>query len=67
MVINESNKLIDWFATTFEPGRGFDPHIQQHCFMEIGHEIISMVILSLLLIQEEKLSVTGERMCTKYW
>ena len=28
---------------------------------------ISMTILSLLLIQEGQLSVTGERMCAKYW
>ena len=28
------------------------------------HEIFFMVILSLLLIQEEQLSVSGERMCT---
>ena len=26
-----------------------------------------LVILPLPLIQEEQLSVTGERMCTKYW
>ena len=32
-----------------------------------GHENISTAILSLPLIQEEQLSVTGERMCTKYW
>ena len=35
--------------------------------MEIGHQIISTTILSLPLIQVGKLSVTGERMCTKYW
>ena len=34
--------------------------IRQHSFMEIDHEIFSMVILSLLLIQEEKLSVSDE-------
>ena len=28
---------------------------------------ISTAILPLRLIQEEQLSVTGERMCTKYW
>ena len=28
------------------------------------HEIFSMVILSLLLIQDRQLSVSGERMCT---
>ena len=36
----------------------------QHPFMEIDHEILSRVILSLLLIQEGQLSVSGERMCT---
>ena len=35
--------------------------------VEIDHEIFSTVILSLLLIQEGKLSVTCERMCTEYW
>ena len=33
----------------------------------LGHENISTAILPLPLIQEEQLSVTGERMCTKYW
>ena len=32
-----------------------------------GHEIFSTVSLSLPLIQEGQLSVTGEIMCTKYW
>ena len=36
----------------------------QHSFMEIDHEIFSAVILSLLLIQEGQMSVSGERMCT---
>ena len=35
-------------------------------FVEIGHEIISMAILSLSLIQVEQLSVTDQTMCTKY-
>ena len=39
---------------------------QSHTLVEIDHEIISMVILLLLLIQEG-LSVTRESMCTKYW
>ena len=38
-----------------------DPHVQHYTFMEIGHEIISMAILSLPLIQEGQLSVTDER------
>ena len=33
-------------------------------FVEIDHEIFSMVILSLPQIQEGQLSVSGERMCT---
>ena len=36
----------------------------QHSFVEIDHEIFSMVMLCLLLIQEEQLSVSGKRMCT---
>ena len=32
-----------------------------------GHEKNSTNIVSLPLIQEGQLSVTGERMCTKYW
>ena len=36
----------------------------QHSFMEIDHEIFSMVILSLLLIQVGQLSVSGKGMCT---
>ena len=51
----------DW-----RPGvRGFNPRRgRQHSFVEIDHEIFSMVILSLLLIQQGQLSVPGERMCT---
>ena len=46
-------------------GHVFNPHRgQQHSFIEIAREIFSMVILSLLLIQEGQLSVSGERMCT---
>ena len=36
----------------------------EHSFVEIDHEIFSTVILSLPLIQEGQLSVSGERMCT---
>ena len=38
--------------------------VQQHSFVEIDHEILSTVILSLPLIQEGQLSVSGEKMCT---
>ena len=40
------------------------PPRSQHSFVEIDHEIFSTVILSLPLIQEGQLSVSGERMCT---
>ena len=43
----------------FQPRRG-----RQHSFVEIDHEIFSTVILSLPLIQEGQLSVSGERICT---
>ena len=46
-------------------GRGFNPRRgRQHSFVEIDHELFSTVILSLPLIQEGQLSVSGERMCT---
>ena len=46
-------------------GRWFNPRRgRQHTFMEIDREIFSTVILSLPLIQEGQLSVSGERMCT---
>ena len=46
-------------------GRGFDPHQGwQHSFVKIDQEIFSTVILSLPLIQEGQLSVSGERICT---
>ena len=43
----------------FNPRRG-----RQHSFVEIDHEIFSTAILSLPLIQEGQLSVSGKRMCT---
>ena len=45
-------------------GCGFEPPTQQHSFVEIDHEIVSKVILSLLLIEEGHVSVSGERICT---
>ena len=53
-------------ASDWRPGgRGFDPRRgRQHSFVEFDHEIFSTVILSLPLIQEGQLSVSGERMCT---
>ena len=44
-------------------GRGFNPcRSRQHSFVKIDREIFSIVILSLPLIQEGQLSVSGERM-----
>ena len=46
-------------------GRGFNLwRGRQHSFVENDHEIFSTVFLSLPLIQEGQLSVSGERMCT---
>ena len=50
----------DW-----RPGRWFKTRRgRQHSFVEIDHEIFPAVILSLPLIPEGQLSVSGERMCT---
>ena len=53
--------LSDWRpgGRRFNPRRGW-----QHSFVETDHEIFSTVILSLPLIQEGQLSVSGKRMCT---
>ena len=61
-----SYSLQQMYPSDWRPGGcGFYPRRgQQHSFVEIDHEIFSMVILSLLLIQEVQLSVSGERMCT---
>ena len=48
-------------------GRGFNPHRgRQHSLVEIDREIFSTVILSLPLIQEGQLSVSGKRIA-QYW
>ena len=41
------------------------PPGRQYSFLEIDHEIFSTAILSLPLIQEGQLLVSGERICTK--
>ena len=43
---------------------GSTPAEVGNIFVEIDHEIFSTVSLSLPLIQEGQLSVSGERMCT---
>ena len=59
--VAQLDALSDWRpgGGGFNPRRGW-----QHSFVEIDHEIFSTVILSLLLIQEGQLSVSGERICT---
>ena len=44
-----------------------DPHVRHILSWRLGHENISTAILPLPLIQEEQLSDTGGRMCSKYW
>ena len=59
--VAQLDMLSDW-----RPGGcGFNPcQGLQHSFVEIDHEIFSRVILSLPLIQEGQLSVSGDRICT---
>ena len=61
------DSLVGCVSAWYADSRGFYPHVRQYSFVEIGHEIISTAILSLPLIQEGHMSVTGERMFTKYW
>ena len=59
--VAQLDALSDWRPG----GRGFNPcRGRQHSFVEIYHEIFSKIILSLPLIQEGQLSVSGERICT---
>ena len=67
--VAQLDALSDWRpgGCGFNPRRG-----RQHSFMEIDHEIFSTVILSLPLIQEGQLSVSGScqflaKECAQYW
>ena len=55
--------VFTWYAS----GPEFDPHVRHILSWRLSHENISKAILPFPLIQEEQLSVTGERMFTKYW
>ena len=61
-------RWLRWMWSNWRPGgRGFNPRRgRQHSFVEIDHEIFSTVILSLPLIQEGQLSVSGEKNA-QYW
>ena len=54
---------------TADPGVASLILVWSHSFLEIDHEMISMVILlpSADFFQEGFLSVTSESMCTNYW
>ena len=54
---------IAWYADV----RGFDPAVRQHSLIGIGNEIIYRAILPLLLFRVGQLSITGQKMYTKYW
>ena len=65
MQTDKAQISLSIYAVWRPGGRGFNPRRgRQHSFVEIDHEIFSTVILSLPLIQEGQLSVSGERMCT---
>ena len=65
LIVSASVAQLDAPSDWRPGGRGFNPRRgRQHSFVEIDHEIFSTVILSLPLIQEGQLSVSGERMCT---
>ena len=55
---------FDAYLTGDQEVLGSTPAGSAKFFWEIDHEIFSTVILSLPLIQEGQLSVSGERMCT---
>ena len=55
-------------STWYADGCGFDLHVRHNILsLRFGHENVTTTILSLQLIQEGQLSVTGKRMGTKYW
>ena len=58
------HSAIDMASDYRSRGRKFESRLDHITVVEIDHEIISTVILSLPLIQEGQLSVIGESMCT---
>lgn len=69
-IYNKLGCLAQWLCRMSIPlvmGRfGFDSPVKHDSFFEIDLEIFSMVILTLLLIQEEHFLVIGERICLSY-
>ena len=62
-MLARSDARMAWQAD----GYGFDPHAWHILSWRFDHEKNSTTILFLPMIQEGQLSVTGIRMCTKYW
>ena len=60
---------VAYTVTSLTADKGFVSLIwaQSHTFVEIDHEIFSLVSLLIPLIQEGLLSVTSESMFMKYW
>ena len=52
-----------WHAS----GPEFEPHVRHILSRRPGHEKKNAAILPLPLIQKQQVSVTSERMWTKYW
>ena len=57
-----TQRTLKWKWTV--DGRGYDPRGRLHSLVEIGHGIMPMAIISLALIQEGQLSISGEKVCT---
>ena len=58
-------RWLSWMRVRLEiRSRVLPPPRSEHSFVEIDNETFSTLILSLPLIQEGQLSVSGERMCT---
>ena len=55
---------LDARPTDDQKAAGWTPQGLEYTFVGIDRAIFSTVILSLPLIQERQLSVSGERMCT---
>ena len=63
----QQGPVAQWVASQIaDPGALSSILVLSHISVEIDHEIFSMVILLLPLIQEGLLLVTSESMCTKY-
>ena len=65
MVVSNCKAVLSLYDNSSGPE--FHPHVRHILSWRLGHEKISTAVLPLPLIQEEQLSVTDERMCTKYW